>query len=123
MPIERERKRESRRINTCLLSSTNLVPAATCGWLEAFCAHLSGLRSRSSSDCSTGNMDLILLLALVGLFYFLYKWVTARHDEFVVRGLPFEKPLPIFGNNVDVVMNRASFQKLVAEFYARTRQQ
>ncbi|XP_023162609.2 cytochrome P450 9b2-like [Drosophila hydei] len=67
-------------------------------------------------------MELILLLALVGLFYYVYKWTTVRHDEFIVRGLPFEKPLPIFGNNAAVVMSKASFQKLLAEFYARTRQ-
>ncbi|EDW01575.1 cytochrome P450 9b2 [Drosophila grimshawi] len=67
-------------------------------------------------------MDLILLVALVGLIIFVYKWITLRHNEFAERGLPFEKPLPIFGNNVSVIMNKASFQKQISEFYARTRQ-
>ncbi|XP_064540304.1 cytochrome P450 9b2-like [Drosophila montana] len=67
-------------------------------------------------------MVLIFLVALVGLLLYVYKWATARQNEFADRGLPFEKPWPILGNNADVVLNKASFQKLVSEFYSRTRQ-
>ncbi|XP_060651467.1 uncharacterized protein LOC132788153 [Drosophila nasuta] len=69
------------------------------------------------------NMDLFIVLPIVGLlFIWAYKWLTAGHDEFIKRGLPFEKPYPLVGNNLDIFLARCSFQKLMAEFYARTRQ-
>lgn len=66
-------------------------------------------------------MGLFVFLALLALVLWSYKWSTYKHDEFIRRGLPFEKPWPIFGNFLDVVLNKASFQKLMADFYARTR--
>ncbi|KAL7739858.1 hypothetical protein ACLKA6_003348 [Drosophila palustris] len=63
------------------------------------------------------------ILAFVGLLLlWFYKWATATFNEFVDRGLPFEKPTLLVGNNLDIVMGKASFQKLQTEFYARTRQ-
>lgn len=68
-------------------------------------------------------MNLFVLLAIIGLLFWLYKWATANNDEFVKRGLPFEKPVPLFGNNFDIILNKKSFQLLLAEFYLRTRKQ
>lgn len=68
-------------------------------------------------------MNLFALLAIIGLLYWIYKWATAHNDEFIQRGLPFEKPVPLFGNNIDLILNKKSFQLLMAEFYARTRRQ
>lgn len=68
-------------------------------------------------------MGLFVLSFLLVLVLWFYKWSTNKHDEFLSRGLPFEKPWPIFGNFLDVVLNKASFQKLMADFYVRTRHQ
>lgn len=65
-------------------------------------------------------MGFFACLVLLGLVLWLYKWSTHRHDEFTKRGLPYEKPWPVFGNFLDVVLYRASFQKLMADFYACT---
>ncbi|KAH8372471.1 hypothetical protein KR093_011702, partial [Drosophila rubida] len=67
------------------------------------------------------KMVLLTLLTLVGLLFLLYKLITINHNEFEKRGLPYEKPLPIVGNNLDIVLERGSFQKLLSEFYARNR--
>ncbi|ALC41248.1 Cyp9b2 [Drosophila busckii] len=67
-------------------------------------------------------MALLLIVALAALAYWIYKWATKDHDEFIKRGLPFEKPMPLLGNNAAIVMNKASFQKLLEAFYRRNRQ-
>ncbi|EDW74167.1 uncharacterized protein Dwil_GK21528 [Drosophila willistoni] len=63
-----------------------------------------------------------ILLALVALAIIFYKWATATFDEFEKKGLPYEKPYPLVGNNLSVVLGKSSFQKLISDFYARTRQ-
>lgn len=68
-------------------------------------------------------MNLFVVFAIIGLLLWLYKWATAYYDEFSKRGLPYEQPVPLFGNNLDLILNKVSFQKLLAEFYLRTRQQ
>ncbi|XP_030386437.1 cytochrome P450 9b2-like [Scaptodrosophila lebanonensis] len=67
-----------------------------------------------------GAIEIVLLLA--GLLLLLYKWATATHNIFEERGLPYEKPWPLVGNIEAVVRGKASFQKFMSEFYARTRQ-
>ncbi|KAH8299509.1 hypothetical protein KR044_002001, partial [Drosophila immigrans] len=68
------------------------------------------------------TMSTLVFLGLLGLLVLLYKWSTAGSSEFKKRGLPFEKPWPIIGNNLDVLLERGSFNKVLSEFYARTRQ-
>lgn len=68
-------------------------------------------------------MGIFLFLVILAFALWFYKWSTFRHDEFTKRGLPFEKPCPVFGNFLEIVLNRASFQKLMADFYTRTRHQ
>lgn len=68
-------------------------------------------------------MGLIVVLGLLGLLLLVYKLIVAGPNEFKRRGLVFEEPWPIFGNNLDIVMERGSLQKVLSEFYARTRKQ
>lgn len=68
-------------------------------------------------------MGLIVVLGLLGVLLLVYKFITAGPNEFKRRGLVFEKPWPIVGNNLDLVLERGSLQKVSAEYYARTRQQ
>lgn len=47
-------------------------------------------------------MGLVLYL-VIGVVYLLYKWATSTFDYFEKRGLPFRKPVPLFGNNLNVI--------------------
>lgn len=38
------------------------------------------------------------LFIAIAIAYSLYKWLTKNDDYFLKKGVPFEKPLPIFGN-------------------------
>lgn len=59
---------------------------------------------------------MILWLVLL-LMYFLYKWSTSKFDYFAKAGVPFEKPLPIFGNGLSVVLQRESLIDLIDRSY------
>lgn len=59
---------------------------------------------------------MILWLVLL-LVYFLYKWSTSKFDYFAKVGVPFEKPLPLFGNALSVVLQRESLIDLINRSY------
>lgn len=50
---------------------------------------------------------MILWIVLL-LVYLLYKWSTSNHDYFAKRGVPFEKPLPLVGNCLNMLLQRES---------------
>lgn len=58
-----------------------------------------------------------LLLAIVGVVYVLYKWLTRNHDYFLKKEIPFEKPLPIFGNFLGFLLQKESFSDVVQRSY------
>ncbi|KAH8416009.1 hypothetical protein KR222_006331 [Zaprionus bogoriensis] len=68
-----------------------------------------------------GKMSLVLVIGLIGVALLVYKWIVAGQNDFKRRGLSFEKPWPIVGNNLDILLERCSMQKVLAEFYARNR--
>lgn len=51
------------------------------------------------------------------LLYLLYKWSTANHDYFAKLGLSYEKPLPIFGNLLNMVLGRESLIDITKRCY------
>ncbi|KAI8037329.1 cytochrome P450 9b2 [Drosophila gunungcola] len=63
-----------------------------------------------------------ICIALLGIGLLIYKWSTATFKTFEERNLHFEKPYPFVGNMGDSAMQKASFQKVLSEFYDRTRQ-
>lgn len=50
---------------------------------------------------------LILALAIPAL-YLLWKYTTRNHDYFKIRGVPYEKPLPFFGNTASFLLHQQS---------------
>ena len=47
-------------------------------------------------------MGLVLYL-VIGVVYLFYKWATSTFDYFEKRGVPFRKPLPLLGNNLNAI--------------------
>jgi len=41
---------------------------------------------------------MLWIFILIAALWLLYKWLTSDHDYFAKAGVPFEKPVPIFGN-------------------------
>jgi len=59
-------------------------------------------------------MWLWLVLVLVWL---LYKWSINTFDFFTKLGVPFDKPLPFFGNGWNLMMQKESMIELLQRSY------
>ncbi|CRL01990.1 CLUMA_CG015341, isoform A [Clunio marinus] len=61
---------------------------------------------------------MIFLILFVVLVYCTYTWSIKDHDYFEKIGLPYNKPLPLFGNMLDVLLQRRYIVDLVkSEYY------
>lgn len=57
-----------------------------------------------------------MLLVLVPLILWLfYRWLVKDLDYFEKLGVPFEKPLPFFGNMLDFVLQKKSLVQLMGK--------
>ncbi|KAJ6645883.1 Cytochrome P450 9e2 [Pseudolycoriella hygida] len=59
---------------------------------------------------------MILWIVLV-LAYLFYKWSTKHHDFFAKQGVPFEKPIPLLGNTINLILQRESIVCLTKRNY------
>ncbi len=63
-----------------------------------------------------------MFLWIVLLFlYLLYKWLTASDDCFEKIGIPFEKPLPLVGNILTMILGRESLIDITKRSYYKFR--
>ncbi|XP_037034914.1 probable cytochrome P450 9f2 isoform X2 [Bradysia coprophila] len=61
----------------------------------------------------------MLLFIVIVLLYSAYKWLTKNDDFFLKKGIPYEKPLPIVGNLLGLVLQRESFVDAVQRTYVK----
>ncbi|KAG4071424.1 hypothetical protein HA402_011578 [Bradysia odoriphaga] len=61
----------------------------------------------------------MLLFIVIVLLYSAYKWLTKNDDFFLKRGIHYEKPLPIVGNLLGLVLQRESFVDVVQKTYVK----
>ncbi len=61
----------------------------------------------------------LFIITIVTVAYALYKWLTKNDDFFLKRGIPYKKPLPIFGNLLGFVLQRESYLDIVQENYVK----
>lgn len=59
----------------------------------------------------------MLLLLILVLAFLIYKWSVAGFDYFDKIGVPYEKPLPIFGNMLDIVIQRRPMIEVTQKSY------
>lgn len=57
----------------------------------------------------------LLLLPLV--LWLLYKWSVSNFDYFEKIGVPYEKPLPIVGNSLGLVLQKEGFVDMTRKSY------
>lgn len=57
------------------------------------------------------------LIAVAVLFFLLYKIVTRNFNYWRERGVPHCKPLPLFGNFLDVLLFKMDFGDMLAKYY------
>jgi len=61
--------------------------------------------------------QMLFLLIVVVLLWLLYQWSTSKHDLFRKAGLPFEKPWPLVGNMLNVLLGKESVITVTQKSY------
>lgn len=57
----------------------------------------------------------LILFAL----YLAYKWSVDNFDYYEKIGVPFKKPLPLFGNMLDLIMQKESMVEMMQKSYVK----
>lgn len=60
---------------------------------------------------------MLIIILISVLVYVFYKWSTATYDFFEKQGIPFRKPLPLFGTNINMVLKSKPFVDVLKEWY------
>ena len=58
-----------------------------------------------------------MVLALVAIVLSVYYYFKRNFDYFEKRGIPYKKPLPLFGNALGVVFNRVTYAQEIRNLY------
>lgn len=64
----------------------------------------------------------LFALGVIALYLF-YKWTTATFDFFTKRNIPFERPIPIFGNLGGIVFGRETVLDVARKLYTKYKSQ
>lgn len=62
------------------------------------------------------------LFIAIAAVYALYKWLTKDDDFFLKKGIPYEKPLPIFGSFLGFMLQRETLIDIVQRSYDKYKQ-
>jgi hypothetical protein len=57
-----------------------------------------------------------ILLSALGLFY-LYRYFTNSHNYWKKRGIPYVKPVPVFGNLLDTALAKKTLGENYRDLY------
>lgn len=60
---------------------------------------------------------MLVYCVIVAALYLFYKWVTANYDYFEKKGVPFAKPVFLFGSNINMIFNKLSLPEVVEKWY------
>jgi hypothetical protein len=57
-------------------------------------------------------------LAVLGaLVWVLYKYLTRNHDYWKKKGIPYVKPIPVFGNIRDGILGKKPLGEVMQDLY------
>lgn len=59
----------------------------------------------------------MFLFIAIAIVYALYKLLTKNDDFFLKKGIPFDKPLPIFGNFLRFMLQKETLIDTVQKGY------
>lgn len=60
---------------------------------------------------------MLVILFLILLAYLFYKWSTATYDFFEKQGIPFRKPIALFGTNLNAITNKKVMTEELQDIY------
>ena len=60
---------------------------------------------------------ILLLFLLAILVYFFYKWSTSTYDFFEKQGIPYRKPVPLFGTFASIFLRKTPFNEIIDEWF------
>lgn len=63
----------------------------------------------------------LMIILIVGAVFLFYKWATSTYDYFAKQGMVFSKPIPLMGNNLNMVTRKLSFPEVIDEWYQEFR--
>lgn len=66
------------------------------------------------------KMALMIILIVATVFLF-YKWATSTYDYFAKQGMISRKPIPLLGNNSNMITMKLSFPEVIEEWYQEFR--
>ena len=58
-----------------------------------------------------------ITIFLLGVVILLYAYLTSTHDYWRKRGVPYVKPLPLFGNIKDLVLAKRAMSVVFEDLY------
>lgn len=61
----------------------------------------------------------MLFLIVIVVLCSLYKWLTRNHDFFLKKGIPYDKPLPLVGNLLGLVLQKEAFVDILQRSYVK----
>lgn len=61
-------------------------------------------------------MALIFYLIVLAA-YLIYKWSISTFDYFKKQGIPFRKPIPLFGSNSNMITRKKTIADSQADIY------
>ncbi|XP_011193596.2 probable cytochrome P450 9f2 [Zeugodacus cucurbitae] len=56
------------------------------------------------------------------LLYLFYRWATQNFDFFEKRGIPYDKPVPVFGSLIDITLRRGSIFYTIKDLYNKNKE-
>ena len=59
------------------------------------------------------------LFIVVAIVFALYKWLTKNDDFFLKKGVPFDKPTPIFGNFLGLMLQKDTMIDILQRGYGK----
>lgn len=66
-------------------------------------------------------MDLTVIFIWIGtmLIYYLFRLALLNENFFKSKGVPFEKPIPIFGNVIKFVLGKRNMNLILKDLYKK----
>lgn len=61
----------------------------------------------------------MIFLFLLILGFVIYKWLTSDNDYFDKLGIPYEKPWPVVGNNLNILLQKESINDITSRCYKK----
>lgn len=62
-------------------------------------------------------IGILLLILVLVLLYFFHKWSTSSFDFFRKQGIPYRKPVPLFGTNASMFLRNKPFHEIFDEWF------